>query len=169
MRKFSGRAEPAVGVERGTERSLARVRKFLPRDADALVAIVAESPEASTWSEESYVKLAEENGALGLVSETNGEISGFLVGRMVGDQAEVLNMAVRARDRRTGGGGALLEAALKDFGLRGAKCVYLEVRESNTGAMAFYEKHGFARTGRRKGYYRNPDEAAVTMETKLTG
>jgi ribosomal protein S18 acetylase RimI-like enzyme len=35
--------------------------------------------------------------------------------------------------------------------------------------MAFYEKHGFAQVGRRKGYYRNPDEAAVTMETKLTG
>jgi ribosomal-protein-alanine N-acetyltransferase len=168
MRKFSGREEPAVGVERGTERSLARVRKFHRRDADALVAIVAESPEASIWSEESYVKLAEENATLALVSK-RAKISGFLVGRMVGDQAEVLNLAVRARDRRTGGGGALLEAALKDFGLRGAKCVYLEVRESNTGAIAFYEKHGFAQVGRRKGYYRNPDEAAVTMETKLTG
>ena len=158
-----------MGVERGTERSLGSVRKFHPRDADALVAIVAESPEASIWSEESYVKLAHENEALGLVSEANGEISGFLVGRMVGDQAEVLNLAVRARDRRSGRGAALLEAALKDFGLRGAKCVYLEVRESNTGARAFYEKHGFAQVGRRKGYYRNPDEAAVTMEIKLTG
>ena len=157
-----------MGVERGTERGLVRVRKFHRRDADVVVAIVAESPEAAIWSGESYVKLAEENATLALVSETNGEISGFLVGRMVGDQAEVLNLAVRARDRRTGRGAALLEAALKDFELRGARCVYLEVRESNTGAIAFYERHGFAQTGRRKKYYRNPDEAAVTMEAKLT-
>ncbi len=51
-----------------------------------------------------------------------------------------------------------------EFRLERRKSAYLEVRESNTGAIAFYEKQGFAKTGRRKGYYREPDEAAVTME-----
>lgn len=133
------------------------------------MAIVAESPEAAFWSEESYVKLAEENQTLALVSQTDGEISGLLVARIVGDQAEVLNLAVGTKHRRKREGTALLAAALDKFASTGGTSVYLEVRESNTGAIAFYEKHGFARTGRRKGYYRNPDEAAVMMEKKLAG
>jgi ribosomal-protein-alanine N-acetyltransferase len=47
--------------------------------------------------------------------------------------------------------------------------VYLEVRESNLGAIAFYERLGFSSNGRRNNYYRNPDEAAVCMKKILTG
>ena len=169
MRRFSGRAGPAVRVESKRERGVASVRIFRAADADAVMAIVAESPEAAIWSEESYVKLSKEIGTLAVVSETDGEISGFLVARMVGDQAEVLNLAVGAKHRRKGQGTALLAAALDMFASTGGTSVYLEVRESNTGAIAFYERHGFAQTGRRKEYYRNPDEAAVTMEKKLAG
>lgn len=158
-----------MGVETKRERGIANVRIFRAADANAVMAIVAESPEAAVWSVESYVKLSEEIGTLALVSETDGEISGFLVARMVGDQAEILNLAVGAKHRRKGEGTALLAAALEKFASRGETIVYLEVRESNTGAIAFYEMHGFAQTGRRKGYYRNPDEAAVTMERKLAG
>jgi ribosomal-protein-alanine N-acetyltransferase len=46
--------------------------------------------------------------------------------------------------------------------------VFLEVRESNQAAIAFYSKHGFAKMGRRPSYYRVPDEAAIVMEKKLT-
>ena len=62
-----------------------------------------------------------------------------------------------------------LEAALGAFKARGVSRVYLEVRESNAAATMFYEKHGFRKKGTRNGYYRNPDEAAVLLERKLTG
>jgi ribosomal protein S18 acetylase RimI-like enzyme len=52
---------------------------------------------------------------------------------------------------------------------RGVRRVYLEVRESNTTAIAFYQKQGFSIMGRRPGYYREPEEAAVLMERRLTG
>jgi ribosomal-protein-alanine N-acetyltransferase len=168
MRKFSGRVESRVGVDGIGERGDVRVRKFRVEDVEALLAISAESREAANWSRESYEKLAIDEGASAFVVEVGGRISGFLVGRRVEDQAEVLNMAVRADHRHKGEGSALLSAALDEFGLRGAKNVYLEVRESNTRAISFYERHGFSRSGRRKGYYRSPDEAAVTMERKLT-
>jgi ribosomal protein S18 acetylase RimI-like enzyme len=45
----------------------------------------------------------------------------------------------------------------------------MEVRESNAGAIAFYQKQGFSKSGRRPGYYRDPVEAAILMEKKLTG
>jgi ribosomal-protein-alanine acetyltransferase len=168
MRRFSGRAGQAVGTEIGQSHAIKRVRRFRTEDVDAVTAIGNEAPEAATWSRESYGKFAGENGSLVLVLETNGWISGFLVGRRVRDQAELLNLAVRRQHRRNGEGTALLAAALVEFALRSVGSVYLEVRESNTGAIAFYEKHGFAKTGSRRGYYQEPDEGAVTMERKLT-
>ena len=63
----------------------------------------------------------------------------------------------------------MLQLALEEIASGGGKTAYLEVRESNTGAISFYEKQGFSKTGLRKAYYRNPDEAAVTMEKKLAG
>ena len=158
-----------MGVESERQRCVTGVRRFRSADADALMAIAEDSPEAASWSHESYAKLAEEKGTLAFVMETNGEISGFLIGRLTGDEAEVLNLAVAAKHRHQKKGTALLEAALEEFAFRGGNSVYLEVRESNTAGIAFYERHGFAKTGLRKGYYRQPDEAAVTMEKKLTG
>lgn len=169
MRNSSGRAAREVGVNGEETRAASGVRKFRSQDVDAIMAIVADSPQAAEWSRESYLKFAEEEGSLGLVIQTNDDISGFLMGRRVADEAEVLNLAVATNHRRKGEATALLRAALGEFRLRAVKSVYLEVRESNTGAIAFYERHGFAKMGRREDYYRSPDEAAITMEKKLTG
>jgi ribosomal-protein-alanine acetyltransferase len=168
MPKFTGRAGRAVAVDRDRERGTAIVREFRLVDVDAVMAIAAQAPEAATWSKDSYVKFACEHGSLALVLESDGRIRGFLVGRLAADQAELLNLAVVAMQRRQGAGTALLAKAIQEWLPRGAKSVYLEVRESNTTAIAFYEKHGFAKTGLRKGYYRAPDESALTMVKKLT-
>ncbi len=58
---------------------------------------------------------------------------------------------------------------MDEFRVRHVSRLFLEVRESNKGGIAFYEKHGFLKTGRRAGYYHHPDEAAIVMEKKLTG
>lgn len=144
------------------------VRRFRTQDIDRLLEVLQESPEAASWARDSFLEAAEEAGSLALVLEDNGEFIAFLIGRLVRDQAEVLNLAVSRSHRRTGAGSMLLEAALADFRAQGGETAYLEVRESNTGAIAFYEKHQFTRIGRRKAYYQDPIEAAVTMSRKLT-
>jgi ribosomal protein S18 acetylase RimI-like enzyme len=63
----------------------------------------------------------------------------------------------------------LLDTALAEFKSRNVSRAFLEVRESNEAGIAFYLKHGFAKSGRRPGYYREPEEAAILMEKKLTG
>ena len=131
--------------------------------------ILQDAPEAASWSRESFLEAVEESGSLALVLEEQGSLKGFVIGRLVGDQAEVLNLAVSRAHRRASVGTTLLEAALTQLRSMGGGSVYLEVRESNTAAMAFYGKHGFAKVGRRKDYYQDPVEAAVTMAKKLTG
>lgn len=90
------------------------------------------------------------------------------MGREVADEAEIFNLAVAPQYRRQGHGAALVTAALEGMRSRGIQNVFLEVRESNLGAIAFYEKLGFLKNGRRKEYYRFPDEAAITMARKFT-
>ena len=149
--------------------TVARIRAFRPEDIPELVSITEESSQAASWSREGYEELCTSEGFLGFVSERAGRVSGFVVGRQVADEGEILNIAVRRENRRKGEGQALLSAVLEQLRRRGVRHVYLEVRESNETGIAFYEKQGFARTGRRPGYYRNPEEAAVLMEKKITG
>jgi ribosomal-protein-alanine N-acetyltransferase len=103
------------------------------------------------------------------VHESEGRLTGFFLGRRLAEEAEVLNLAVRQESRRKGIGGSLLQAVVQELCKLGVGRVYLEVRESNVEAKSFYKNHGFRVTGRRPKYYREPDEAAVLMEKKLTG
>lgn len=102
------------------------------------------------------------------VAESAGSLCAFLVVRVITDEAEILNLAVKPVNRRQGIATHLLQTAIRDCIAAGARRVFLEVRESNSGALTFYKKLGFAKSGRRNRYYRDPEEAAVIMETKLT-
>ena len=156
-------AETKRGQVRGT------VRSFLPADAVTVTEILRGSPEASQWTEWGFKELLGWRGVLALVGEDGGKVIGFLIGRQVGGEAEILNAAVILTKRRKGQGGALLKAVMDDFRERGVSRVFLEVRESNEAGIAFYEKHGFSKTGRRAGYYHDPDEAAIVMDIKVAG
>ena len=147
----------------------ATIRAFLPADAAAVTEILRESPQASNWTEASVRESSGWRRMVSLVRESDGKVTGFIIGRQVADEAEILNLAVTPSARQRGEGGALLRAALDEARLRGVKRVSLEVRESNKAGIAFYEKHGFLKTGRRAGYYRDPEEAALVMERKLAG
>ena len=46
---------------------------------------------------------------------------------------------------------------------RGSHILRLEVRESNTPAIALYNSMGFTQLGIRKNYYRNPKENALIL------
>jgi len=151
------------------ERTMATIRVFRAADAAAATAVLRESVEAANWLEKSYVESLGWRGAVALASEVEGTLTGFVIGRQIADEGEILNLAVVPARRRRGEGGALLRAALDEFRTRRTNRVFLEVRESNHAAIAFYGKHGFAETGRRSGYYQGPAEAAVLMEKKLAG
>lgn len=144
------------------------IRTLRPEDAGAVAEILRRSPEAVFWPETSVREVLEWKGMLGLASEAKGEVVAFLIARQVRDDAEVLNLAVSPEGRRRGEGGALLRAAVVEFRKRGASRVFLEVRESNSAGIAFYGKHSFSQVGRREGYYRDPAEAAIVMEIRLS-
>jgi ribosomal-protein-alanine N-acetyltransferase len=144
------------------------VRTFEPRDAQAVEQIASKCPEAATWSSDSYREL-DRRGQSAWVVEADGSVCGFVVARTVADQGEILNLAVEPASRHAGNASGLLQRAIAEFRRQGITDVFLEVRESNSAGISFYENHDFVRTGQRPGYYQNPAEAAVLMMRKLTG
>jgi len=158
-----------MGAKAKRERGESTIRAFREADAAAVTEILRASPEASQWTEWGFKELLCWSGVLALVSEDEKRVTGFLIGREVAGEAEILNLAVLVAKRRGGEGAALLKAAMEELRARHVSRVFLEVRESNEAATAFYEKQGFSKTGRRASYYRDPDEAAIRMERRLAG
>jgi ribosomal-protein-alanine N-acetyltransferase len=108
------------------------------------------------WTE---AEMASVLGLTGVMVLT--EDGGFLIGRTVADEAELLTLAVAPELRRTGIGGRLLAAFLAEVHSRGAERAFLEVAADNAAALALYARAGFTTAGRRRGYYRTPDGRAV--------
>lgn len=81
----------------------------------------------------------------------------FLLGRVVAGEAELLTIAVHPDQRRSGLGGALVDAFVTEARARGGESAFLEVAASNTAARALYANCGFGPAGRRRGYYHRPD------------
>lgn len=81
------------------------------------------------------------------------ESDGFLIGRIVADEAEILTLAVDPDARRRGTGARLVQGFLDEAQRQGAATVFLEVAENNLPAISLYRQAGFAQIGVRQGYY----------------
>jgi ribosomal-protein-alanine N-acetyltransferase len=137
-----------------------QVRAAKPADIPALLALDRAAPTAAHWTDTDYQLLFAEAGRVALVIE-DGSIQGFIVGRGLGPEWELENIVVASSARRRGLGTRLVHELLDLARNRGAQAVFLEVRESNQAARTLYSKSGFSEIGRRRSYYRNPDEDAL--------
>lgn len=89
------------------------------------------------------------------------EPDGFIMGRVVAGEAELLTVAVRPAAHGRGIGLRLVQGFLAEVIRRRADSAFLEVAESNLAAQAVYAKAGFLPTGRRCSYYHAADGTAV--------
>ncbi len=95
------------------------------------------------------------------VAEIEGETVAYLVWRRTfTNEFEILSIATHPEHRRKG----LARALIHEFCSAYKGDVFLEVRESDLGAIAFYEKLGFQKTGVRHSYYADNGDGAVVMK-----
>jgi ribosomal protein S18 acetylase RimI-like enzyme len=130
-----------------------KIRPAAATDLPAISAIQAASREAAQWNCADYLQHS------CLVADMGGVVAGFFVGRPTAPgEHEILNLAVDPGHRRKGIARALLQAAMGAH-----QTWFLEVRESNQAAIAFYTSAGFGASGRREKYYRDPLDAGIVM------
>jgi ribosomal-protein-alanine acetyltransferase len=146
-----------------------RIRLANAADIPTMMALERHAATAAHWSKEQYEAAfsSEVPSRVVLVLEEEAAVLGFIAGRAAGEEWEIENIAVAGPARRRGLGTRLLGEFLDLARDRGAEAVFLEVRMSNLAARRLYEKWAFVGTGRRKGYYREPEEDAIVYRLGL--
>jgi ribosomal-protein-alanine N-acetyltransferase len=103
------------------------------------------------------------------VMHEHGLLIGYGMISLAANEAHILNICVTPERQGRGLGRHLFRALLKL--IRNARCerIFLEVRPSNTHAIALYHSEGFNEIGRRPRYYPTHDgrEDAIVMAMEL--
>jgi [ribosomal protein S18]-alanine N-acetyltransferase len=144
-------APPAAAVE---------IRRLIYADLPQVVAIERRA-FTTPWSLAMFVLELSKPSGICLAAEVENELVGYLICSRYDTVWHVMNVAVDPDRRRRGIATALIGALLERVGEDAQ--VTLEVRKSNTGALALYERFGFRSAGVRPRYYADNGEDAVIM------
>ncbi len=118
---------------------------------------------SSPWSANSIASELENPLSLWLVATDGTQLLGYIGSQSVLNEADMMNVAVDPDARRRGVGRLLVTSLVDDLKNRGIRSLTLEVRASNEGAKAMYQKLGFLEVGRRPKYYFDPREDALIL------
>ena len=139
------------------------IREYEKKDIDEIVnlenKVLGETLGAEMFNKSLFLSMAHY-----YVYEENKKILGYVSTSFDGDVIEILNLCVDNDYQSKGIGSKLFGYALTDLFKKGAKSAILEVRETNYGAIRFYDRFGFKKISVRKSYYKNGDSALVLQK-----
>ncbi len=141
------------------------IRYALPEDIPSLCELELEC-FSRPWSRHGFEDFFSLGFTRAFVAEEEGRVVGYIGLYLSGEDVDITNIAVTASKRRSGIGKALLGAVCD---IPQLKRIFLEVRESNSGAIALYEGFGFSRDGIRRNFYSDPRENAILMSYRKEG
>ena len=114
------------------------------------------------WSADAFAAILAQPGVTAVC-----EVGGFGLVRLIGEEAEILTLAVAPEFRRQGLGRKLLSRMEAFAREGGAHKIFLEVAAGNAPARTLYETSGYGSAGLRKGYFSGPsggrDDALVMV------
>ena len=119
------------------------------------------------WSERSFASELENPLSLWLVALDGETVAGYVGSQSVLDEADVMNVAVHPAYRRQRIASALLAELERQLAQNGVATLALEVRVSNSAAIALYTGRGYVQAGLRKNYYHHPKEDALILKKSV--
>ena len=146
------------------EMTRVELRPLQLRDLNAIERIERAS-YPTPWSRSMFASELSKPSSLclGAFDTETGKLLGYLVISRYVDAWHVMNIAVAPGHRRRGIATTLLERLFELTAGRGRRGYTLEVRVSNSEAIALYERLGFKPRGVRRGYYTDNREDALIM------
>ena len=125
-----------------------------PRDAAAIAALHAASFRRG-WSEQEIEGLLVDRHVIAHRAMIGGKLIGFIMSRLVEDEAEILSIAIAGSRQRRGLARKLLNLHLRRLAAFSTRTMFLEVDEHNEPAMRLYDRAGFHEISRRPNYYQS--------------
>ena len=119
------------------------------------------------WSEDGLTAELTNSQARFFVCEKENEVLGYMGMHIILDECYIANVAVYPHCRGKGIGNTLVRYCIGRAEEEGCSFITLEVRKSNLGAIALYEKNGFLTVGERKNFYSHPTENGLIMTKEL--
>ncbi|WP_027160197.1 ribosomal protein S18-alanine N-acetyltransferase [Methylobacter luteus] len=149
-----------------SRRDLMRIRRMTMSDLPSVAAIEKKGYQFP-WGEDIFRDCLKARYDC-WVCEERDKVLGYCIASIAVGEAHVLNLCVDPAEQGQGIGRKLLENLIESARGR-AETVFLEVRPSNTVAIALYENIGFNEIGIRKGYYpaENGREDALMLALEL--
>jgi ribosomal-protein-alanine N-acetyltransferase len=139
LNRLFARAEPALS-------------EASARDAAVIAPLHATSFRRG-WSEQEVEGLLLQRTVIAHRAMHGTRLSGFILSRLVEDEAEILSVAVARAAQGRGLARNLLNLHLRRLAGLGARTVFLEVDEYNRPAIRLYDRAGFHEISRRPNYY----------------
>lgn len=147
-------------------RSVVMTYKIIPLDTQHVDDVwrIEQAAHAFPWAE-SMIRKEPNRIAANYVLVVDDQVVGYCFGQLVAGEGTLLNIAIDPAHQRKGYGKVLLNGFIDALEAKQAEEIWLEVRESNTGAYKLYEATGFNETNRRVDYYptENGREDALIM------
>jgi len=141
----------------------------LPSDAPDLAALHAQALPPG-WPAADIAASCGNANRIVLKAADGAALLGFAVLQFAAGEAEILSIAVAKEARRQGIAWSIMEALAGICREKLISCIYLEVAESNSGALRLYGKLGFREFARRENYYqaaRPAPETALIMRLDI--
>jgi ribosomal-protein-alanine N-acetyltransferase len=132
------------------------------RDATAIAALHGKSFHRG-WSDGEIENMLLDRAVLAHRATRGSDLIGFILSRVIGDEAEILSVAVSTARRGKGLARRLLDLHLRRLAGIGARVVFLEVDEDNTPARRLYSRAGFREVGHRDAYYSAGGKASAAL------
>ncbi len=139
-----------------------RVRDMVAEDVPEVLAIERDS-YPTPWPRQMFLDEIARRGSVCLVAQVGEQIVGYTVAATYAEVWHILNVCVRPGRRRSGHAERLLHALFARGDGHAHRGYTLEVRLSNTAAIALYGGIGFISHGVRPGYYSDNREDALIM------
>ena len=116
---------------------------------------------ARPWTKNMFLEELSGRFSVYRVAIEDGRAVGYMGMWILADEGHITNVAVLPAFRRRGFASALIDDFIALAREKKLVFLTLEVRASNTGAIALYHNKGFVEAGRRKNYYENKEDAIL--------
>jgi ribosomal-protein-alanine N-acetyltransferase len=138
-----------------------QIRRLTYSDLPQVIAVERRS-FPTPWSLAMFVLELSKPSGVCLAALRHGRLVGYVICSRYDTVWHIMNVSVDPSVRRLGVATALIERLLERVD-DGRAQLTLEVRPSNHGAIALYERFGFRSAGRRRRYYQDNGEDALVM------
>lgn len=115
------------------------------------------------WSETMLLESLESRLDVWFVLEGQETLVGYANLRVIGEEGEIMRIAVHPDVRGHGYGKKLMEQMASFAKMQGVTAMTLEVRSGNISALTLYKSYGFEPEAVRKDYYREPLEDGIIL------